>query len=199
MPLISTILSILGLFAVSVSLAYQSHQAKIAQMIGSRERHVELTQLMMQYPHLNFEKMDDAEGHNQGYRIGMSLWMAHWNMLWHIKKMDEKALRSVAADLFQRRPARDWWMVVGQAWSSKNSRRERRFIAIVTSECVRASTANPIFAAPIDEENSPISAPTETTPAPAVSSADRVAPARPVSRVDARRRTRRKRRPARGR
>jgi hypothetical protein len=106
---ISTAISVLALFGVCVSLAFQSHQAKIAQMIGARERHMELMRLTMDHPEMDFRRVTDAGPVTKEMRIGMSMWMSHWNTMWHIKKMDEKALRFLAADLFTKRSAREWW------------------------------------------------------------------------------------------
>ncbi|MEU4561010.1 DUF6082 family protein [Actinoplanes sp. NPDC023936] len=139
MAYISTAISVLALFGVCVSLSFQSHQARIAQMIGSRERHQDLMRLMMEHPELDFRRMADADRAGEDFRTGMSMWMSHWNMVWHVKKMDEKALRFLAADLFTRRGARQWWTEVGATWSSNSTRRERKFIAIVTAECIAAS------------------------------------------------------------
>lgn len=141
MALVSAVLSTLGLLAVSVSLMYQSHQAKIAQMLGSRALHVELRRLMLDYPSLDFNYVGDSDDASEDYLSGMSMWMSHWNTMWHIKKMDEKALRFMTADLFTRRAAREWWTKVGATWSSRSSRSERRFIEIVTAECIAASAS----------------------------------------------------------
>jgi hypothetical protein len=133
--LASTVLSALALIAVSISLIYQAHQAKIARMIGSRERHLDLMRVMMEHPDLDYRKLDASTEATDDHLIGMSLWMGYWNTMWHIKKMDERALRFVCSELFSIGAARDWWTRVGATWSSRDSRHERKFLEIVTAEC----------------------------------------------------------------
>lgn len=130
-----TIISIAALLAVAISLLVQQQQARTAQMVDVRERHFELIRLMLEHPELDYNATPRPESDDRQTAIGMSLWVAHWNTLWHIGKMDEKALRFNLADLFASADARAWWQKVGDGWSSKGSRRERRFIAIVTEEC----------------------------------------------------------------
>jgi hypothetical protein len=136
MTLLSTVLSVAVLVAVAVVLSALAHQVRAAQMVGVRERHFELIKLMVEHPELDYNaterKTDDRMA-----AIGMSLWVAHWNTLWHIGNLDERALRFNLADLFADPEARAWWRQVGSGWSSKGSRRERRFIEIVTEESAR--------------------------------------------------------------
>jgi hypothetical protein len=114
--LVSAVLTPLGLLAVSLSLVYQAHQTKIAMMIGSRERHFELMRLMREFPALDFNNVGDWDKAGDEHLVGMSMWMAHWNTMWHIKKMDEEFIRRVSAELFRRASAREWWMKVNATW-----------------------------------------------------------------------------------
>jgi hypothetical protein len=43
--------------------------------------------------------------------------------------------------MFAQPDARQWWLKVGSGWSSKGSRRERKFIDVVTEECTSATHA----------------------------------------------------------
>ena len=139
MTYLSTIVSIAALLAVAVALLVQQHQARTEQMVGARERHFELIKLMLEHPELDYNATKRAAADDRLVAIGMSLWVAHWNTLWHIGKLDERALRFNLSDLFADPEARTWWHKVGGAWSSKGSRRERRFIQIVTEESDAAS------------------------------------------------------------
>ncbi|HET6530474.1 MAG TPA: DUF6082 family protein [Actinoplanes sp.] len=138
MTLLSTIVSIAVLVAVAVFLFVQQHQTRAAQMVRVRERHFELIKLMLEHPELDYNATERPATDHRRITIGMSLWVAHWNTLWHIDTIDEKALRFNLADLFADPEARAWWQEVGGGWSSKGSRRERRFIEIVTEECAAA-------------------------------------------------------------
>jgi hypothetical protein len=138
MTYLSTVLSIAALLAVATALFVQQYQARVTQMVGVRERHFELIKLMLEHPELDYNATKRDTTDDRMTAIGMSLWVAHWNTLWHIDKLDEKALRFNLADLFADPDARTWWQKVGSGWSSKGSRRERRFIEIVTEECANA-------------------------------------------------------------
>lgn len=138
-----TIVSIAALIAVAVALVAQQQQVRSAQSVGVRERHFELIKLMLEHPELDYNATERPVTDERMATIGMSLWVAHWNTLWHIGKLDEKALRFNLADLFADPDARAWWHNVGGAWSSKGSRRERRFIALVSEECARATERPP--------------------------------------------------------
>ena len=157
MTYLSTIVSIAALLAVAVALFTQQHQARSAQMVGARERHFELIKLMLEHPELDYNATKRVTTDHRMAAIGMSLWVAHWNTLWHIDKLDEKALRFNLADLFADPEACDWWHKVGSGWSSKGSKRERRFIEIVTEERA-AATARPSIpgqAKPADAARNP--------------------------------------------
>ena len=134
-----TLVSIAALLAVAAALIAQQQQARTAQMVDVRERHFELIKLMLDHPELDYNATDRPPADDRQSAIGMSLWVAHWNTLWHIGKLDEKALRFNLEDLFVHPEAQAWWRRVGAAWSSKGSRRELRFSAIVTEECERAA------------------------------------------------------------
>jgi hypothetical protein len=143
MTYLSTIVSIAALLAVAIALLVQQHQARTAQMVDVRERHFELIKLMLEHPELDYNATDRPATDDRKTAIGMSLWVAHWNTLWHIGKLDEKALRFNLADLFADPEARRWWQQVNGAWSSKGSRRERRFLQIVGEEREAASVKPP--------------------------------------------------------
>jgi hypothetical protein len=135
MTYLSTIVSIAALLAVAVALFTQQHQARAGQMVGARERHFELIKLMLEHPELDYNATKRVTSDPRMAAIGMSLWVAHWNTLWHIDKLDEKALRFNLDDLFADPDARSWWRTVGGGWSSKGSKREQHFIQIVTEAC----------------------------------------------------------------
>ncbi|MEV4351988.1 DUF6082 family protein [Actinoplanes sp. NPDC049596] len=137
-----TIASIAALLAVAIFLAAQQQQTRAAQMTDIRERHFELIKLMLDHPELDYNATDRPAGDERMNAIGMSIWVAHWNTLWHMGQMDEKALRFNLADLFRKSEAQKWWTEVGDGWSSKANRRERRFITIVTEECLAAAASN---------------------------------------------------------
>jgi hypothetical protein len=134
MTALTTVLSIAALVAVAAALVAQQQQVRSAQMVGVRERHFELIKLMLEHPELDYNATDRPDTDERLTTIGMSLWVAHWNTLWHIGKLDEKALRFNLADLFADTEARQWWRKVG------GNRRERRFITIVGEE---SRTATP--------------------------------------------------------
>jgi len=138
-----TIVSIAALLAVAIFLVVQQQQARTAQMVDVRERHFELIKLMLDHPELDYNATERPPADERMTAIGMSLWVAHWNTLWHVGKLDEKALRFNLADLFAHPDARVWWHKVGSGWSSKGSRKERKFIDIVTQECDSAAGAKP--------------------------------------------------------
>jgi len=133
-----TVVSIAALLAVAIALVVQQQQARTAQMVDVRERHFELIKLMLDHPELDYNATDRPSSDDRKTAIGMSLWLAHWNTLWHIGKLDEKALRFNLEDLFANSDARHWWRRVASAWSSKGTRKERRFLAIVSQECEAA-------------------------------------------------------------
>jgi hypothetical protein len=139
MTLLSTSVSIAVLVALAIALFAQQHQVRAAQMVGVRERHFELIKLMVEHPELDYNATERDTTDHRLVEIGMSLWVAHWNTLWHIDNLDEKALRFNLSDLFADPDARAWWQKVASGWSSKGSRRERRFIEIVTEECASAT------------------------------------------------------------
>jgi hypothetical protein len=143
MTLLSTIVSIAVLVVLAIVLFVQQHQVRAAQMVGVRERHFELIKLMLDHPELDYNATGRETTDHRLATIGMSLWVAHWNTLWHIDNLDEKALRFNLADLFADPDARAWWREVGSGWSSKGSRRERRFIEIVTEESAVAAAGAP--------------------------------------------------------
>jgi hypothetical protein len=139
MTVMLTIVCVVALVTVAVALFSQQQQIRSAQMVGVRERHFELIKLMLEHPELDFNATKREVSDPRMAAIGMSLWVAHWNTLWHIGNLDEKALRFNLADLFTDPDARNWWAEVGGGWSSKTSRRELRFIEIATEECNSAS------------------------------------------------------------
>ena len=141
-----TVVSIAALLAVVIALVVQQQQARTAQMVDVRERHFELIKLMLDHPELDYNATDRPPSDERKTAIGMSLWMAHWNTLWHIGKLDEKALRFNLEDLFANPEARSWWRRVSSAWSSKGTRKERRFLTIVGEECETAARAKPSVA-----------------------------------------------------
>ena len=135
MSLLSTTVSIAVPAAVASAVYALQRQVRAAQMVGVRERHFELIKLMLDHPELDYNATDRKVTDERLATIGMSLWVAHWNTLWHIGNLDETALRFNLADLFADEDARSWWRAVGGGWSSKGNRRERRFIEIVTQQC----------------------------------------------------------------
>lgn len=143
MTYLSFIISIAALLAVAITLIVQQRQARTAQMVDVRERHFELIKLMLDHPELDYNATGRPPADDRMSEIGMSLWVAHWNTLWHIGKLDQKALRFNLADLFAEPRAREWWLRVGGGWSSVGSRRERAFITIVTEECRAAGKTPP--------------------------------------------------------
>ena len=147
MTILSAIISIAVLVPVAIALFAQQRQLRAAQMVGVRERHFELIKLMLEHPQLDYNATERDGTDPRLASIGMSLWVAHWNTLWHIDNLDEKALRFNLSDLFADPDARAWWHEVGRGWSSKGSKREQRFIEIVTEECasatVKASSTRP--------------------------------------------------------
>lgn len=143
MTILSTIISIAVLVPVAIALFAQQRQLRAAQMVGVRERHFELIKLMLEHPQLDYNATDRESTDPRQAAIGMSLWVAHWNTLWHIDNLDEKALRFNLSDLFADPDARAWWQEVGRGWSSKGSKREQRFIEIVTEECASATVKAP--------------------------------------------------------
>ena len=147
MSLLSTTVSIAVPAAVASAVYALQRQVRAAQMVGVRERHFELIKLMLDHPELDYNATDRKVTDDRLATIGMSLWVAHWNTLWHIGNLDETALRFNLADLFADEDARAWWREVGSGWSSKGSRRERRFIEIVTQQC-EAGADRPKVAVP---------------------------------------------------
>ncbi|MFF5078617.1 DUF6082 family protein [Actinoplanes sp. NPDC000266] len=137
-----TIASIAALLAVAIFLAAQQQQTRATQMTDIRERHFELIKLMLDHPELDYNATGRSAGDDRMTAIGMSIWVAHWNTLWHMGQMDEKALRFNLADLFAKPEAQKWWADVSDGWSTKANRRERRFIAIVTEECEMATRSS---------------------------------------------------------
>jgi hypothetical protein len=135
MSLLSTTVSIAVPAALASAVYALRREVRQAQMVGVRERHFELIKLMLDHPELDYNATPRPPTDERMTAIGMSLWVAHWNTLWHIGKLDEKALRLNLEDLFAKPEARKWWTQVGSGWSSKGSRRERRFIEIVTQQC----------------------------------------------------------------
>ena len=148
MTILSTIISIAVLVPVAIALFAQQRQLRAAQMVGVRERHFELIKLMLEHPQLDYNATERENTDPRMSAIGMSLWVAHWNTLWHIDNLDEKALRFNLADLFADPDARTWWQEVGGGWSSKGSKREQRFIEIVTEECAAAPGKVPSATSP---------------------------------------------------
>lgn len=140
MLVLATAVSIAVLVAVTIALLTLRQQIASAQQVGVRERHFELIKLMLEHPELDYNATDRQVSDPRKAAIGMSLWVAHWNTLWHIGTLDEKALRFNLADLFADPDARGWWQEVGNGWSSKGSKREREFIDIVTEECRKVGT-----------------------------------------------------------
>ncbi|SNY64829.1 DUF6082 family protein [Paractinoplanes atraurantiacus] len=134
-----TIASIAALLAVAIFLAAQQQQTRATQMTDIRERHFELIKLMLDHPELDYNATGRVAGDDRMTAIGMSIWVAHWNTLWHMGQMDEKGLRFNLADLFRKPEAQKWWTDVSDGWSTKANRRERRFIAIVNEECQLAA------------------------------------------------------------
>ncbi|MET0425225.1 MAG: DUF6082 family protein [Actinoplanes sp.] len=140
---LSTFIAIAALLAVAVALVVQQQQARTAQAVDVRERHFELIKLMLDHPELDYNATDRPPADERKAAIGMSLWLAHWNTLWHIGKLDETALRYNLVDLFAHPEARTWWRTVGSGWSSKAGRRERKFLDVVTQECESAIAQAP--------------------------------------------------------
>jgi hypothetical protein len=137
-----TVVSIAAILAVAIALVAHQQQARSGHMVGVRERHFELIKLMLEHPELDYNAAEPRPAtDDRATAIGMSLWVAHWNTLWHMGSLDEKALRFNLADLFAKPEARAWWRNVGTGWSSKGNRRERKFIDIVSEECTTAGPA----------------------------------------------------------
>jgi hypothetical protein len=128
---ISAILSGLAFCGISVSLALQWRQTRLAQVISARERHFELTKLGLEKPHLSYQKNPGASEESYGRQVIINLWMAHWKMLWDLGDMDVNFLRRACTELFQDETAVAWWQRWGDGWDPSNSRASRQFVRIV--------------------------------------------------------------------
>jgi uncharacterized protein DUF6082 len=155
---ISAVLSGLAFCGISVSLAFQWRQTRLAQVISARERHFELTKLGLEKPHLSYQKGPDESDESYGRQVVVNLWMAHWKMLWDLGDMDGKFLHQTCTELFLDKTAVEWWRRWGAGWAPIRSRASRQFVRIV-EDCyqhaplvVSAATASAQAAAPMPED-----------------------------------------------
>ncbi len=141
---IAAILAGLAFCGVAVSLLLQWRQNRLTQVIAMAERQHELQRLALDNPQLSHLGMPSDRDPDTDVRpwiyCHMLVW--HWRLSWEIGQLSDRRLEHHARDLFSAPEAQDWWVVVRDRWANNDSRRSRRFVALVNSGCQRAVAAN---------------------------------------------------------
>ena len=156
----SAILSGFALLGVSFSLLIQRRQTR-AESIGIvRERHMELTRMILNDPDIygpvvGMSLSHDADGRRRS--LFATMWINYAWMSYQLGVLPETALRDeLLAGAFDSGFTRDWWNAARPDWIhySGDKRRDRQFIRIMDEEYNKAVTAGPPTVRPREESMS---------------------------------------------
>lgn len=141
----SALLSAAALCGVGASLLFQRRQVRQELADIDRQQHIELLRLAIDNPEL-IEVLDARLARSPHARQDLyaNLTMMYWLAVWQLGEVDDDELRGMAAAMFQSEVTRNWWGRVGAIWIGTKSRTDRRrFVAIISSELMKAESTAP--------------------------------------------------------
>jgi uncharacterized protein DUF6082 len=153
---VSTLISSVALIGVMIGLLLQTRQVRIGNRQMFKASQAELVRLALEYSTDWVDPNDviatDAE---TARRTTLVNWhVQHLQLGYEIRTINEANLRRAVSRIFMAGFRRDWWRTVRDNYRvAANTRRERRFVAIIDAEYQRAcaSVANPTERQPKQE------------------------------------------------
>jgi hypothetical protein len=144
----SAVLSAVALLGVSLSLLVQARQARTERTRISRERHIELLQIILNdpdiyYPVTSGQKLSTIDAKRQMFS---NMWVQYARVGFVMGVLSEEDVRvDILRPAFEGEPMRKWWADVRKGLEGRavEGRKERRFIRLVDEEYRKAVSAGP--------------------------------------------------------
>jgi len=146
----SAVLSAVALLGVSISLLVQTRQARTERVRITRERHIELLQIILSDPDVYYP----VTGGEKWSTINMkqitfsNMWIHYAQVGFVMGVLSEEDIRvDLLQPAFEGEPMRKWWASARKSLDGRavQDRRERRFIQLVDDEYRKAISAGPSF------------------------------------------------------
>jgi Family of unknown function (DUF6082) len=147
----SAILSAIALIGVSLSLLVQARQARTERVRITRERHMELLQIILDDPDvfgpvigIRRRPLVDSRQH-----LFCTMWVNYARMGYQAGVLTEEILHDdIFGPAFQNEPMRKWWTYSRRFWSGDliQGRLERKFVKIIEEEYSKAVLERPSIA-----------------------------------------------------
>ncbi|MFF5171906.1 DUF6082 family protein [Micromonospora sp. NPDC000089] len=135
---VSAILSAAALCGITASLILQYRDHRSSLLYNVSQRHFELVRFTLENPVYSRSWGEDGTEEGYGLRSFCNLLTTHWLVLWRVGEIDDETLRGIAKGFFRSDVSRRYWAEVGPGWIKRPSRRDRRFMVILTEELERA-------------------------------------------------------------
>ncbi len=150
----AALLSVFALAAITVSLVLQAREAKLAREQASRATHNELITMALENPIYRecwgvFSTETDERSLRQ--QLYTNLILSYWQTRFELGTFSETHLRHGATTIFSARPGRTFWKEAREARiRTSQTRKARRFHAILDEEYDRSVAATPTLDRPSD-------------------------------------------------
>ena len=135
---VSAILSAAALCGIAASLILQYRNHRSSLLYNISQRHFELVRFTLENPVYSRSWGEDGAEEGYGLRSFCNLLTTHWLVLWRVGEIDDETLRGTAKGFFRSDVSQRYWAEVGPGWIKRPSRRDRRFVAILTEELEQA-------------------------------------------------------------
>ncbi|MEV6985272.1 DUF6082 family protein [Sphaerisporangium sp. NPDC051017] len=151
----AALISVFALVAITVSLVLQARDAKLAREQASRTTHNELMTMALDDPLYRecwgvFSAEKDENALRQ--QLYTNLIVSYWQTRFELGTFSETHLRHGATAIFSARPGRIFWRDAREARiRTSQTRKARRFHAIIDEEYNRAIAAKPVLDPPAQD------------------------------------------------
>jgi hypothetical protein len=143
----ASLLSGLAFIAIGVSLFYQAHQTRIAQLQTTRTFQLELFKLAFDHPDLqsSWSRSVDLPYSEWRKTVYINLIFMYLRMSYVMREINDTELRRSMTNRFHTEPGRKYWKESRQGFeASLNDRRDRRFFEITEHEYQKAILSPPL-------------------------------------------------------
>ncbi|GGK78464.1 hypothetical protein Sme01_22860 [Sphaerisporangium melleum] len=153
----AALISVFALAAITVSLVLQARETKLAREQASRTTHNELMTMALENDvYRECWGVFSAETDERTIRQQMytNLIVSYWQTRFELGTFSETHLRHGASAIFSARPGRIFWRDARKARiRTSQTRKARRFHAILDEEYNKSVTATPVLGSPAKSRN----------------------------------------------
>jgi hypothetical protein len=136
----SILISAVALAGVAYSLVLQSHALRVAQAQATRATQIELIRMLIENPQIETPFAHDRDG--RGAYLHLNLLMKHHEFGFLIGDFSEGSIRTQMAPVFEHESGRNYWQRARPIFVAEaNTKRKRRFVAILDEELARTGIA----------------------------------------------------------